>query len=73
MDNELKGIVGGAGLGILYSALQEHKEFWAKWIDVRIGPMADFFAPAPEEQEAAKALGDALLKLGEGFKILEDA
>ncbi len=56
MDAEMEQL---AMIGI-FEALKKNKDFWAHWINDRIGPMADFFASSDDERKAAKDLGDAL-------------
>lgn len=47
----------------LYVALQSHQKFWSSWLSDRTGDTANFFAPAKDEQLAAQALGEALLRI----------
>ena len=44
----------------IIEALLDHEDFWNKWLSARTGPMADFFAPDPQEQDAARDLALAL-------------
>ena len=72
MDEQIKGLAARMAFGTLYKAISDHAEFWAQWIEMRCGPMADFFAPSPEEQAAAKALGDALKEMKKTLDTVDE-
>lgn len=58
-------------LASIYNALQEHGDFWAGWIELRIGPLEGTGMFAPEEVAAAKSLKTGIEAMAAAFELMK--
>lgn len=82
MDKEVENIIAESmkdrdnmvirmALASIYKSIQDHGDFWAGWITLRTGPVADIGMFAPEEVVAAESLKEGIEAMGAAFEIMD--